>query len=175
MTTLDQQFAQFAVDLGGERSRTDTSDVRLGDANNGGNVSRTQARTRAGASGHGVRRGHKRVGAVIEIKKRGLRTLEQDATPTRQCVVHDADGVVNHRRQQWRKLIEVLGADVLGAHCWTVIDLGEHQVLFAQHDVKLFAEDFCVEQVLHPQPNSRRLVGVRGPNAPLRGAQGVLT
>jgi hypothetical protein len=101
-------------------------------------------------------------------------TNGEDAPAAAQGAVHDAHGVVDHRSDLGRHLVQVLRADVARVHRGAVVDLCQHEVLLTQHDVELLAKDLRVEQVLHPQPHSRRLVRVRGTDASLRRAERVL-
>ena len=69
----------MALDLARERALADARDVRLRDADDLVDPVRPDAEAHGRAGGDGARRGDERVRAVVEIEKRSLRTLEEDA------------------------------------------------------------------------------------------------
>ena len=89
-------------------------------------------------------------------------------------LVHELDGVADHRCHGRRHLVEVLGGDLVAVEGEPVVDLGEDGVLLPEDDVELLAEDLRVEQVLHAKPDPGRLVGIGGPDPALGGAELVL-
>ena len=64
---------------------------------------------------------------------------------------------------------------LVGVERQPVVDLREDTVLLAQRELELLAEDLRVEQVLHPEADAQRLVGIGGPDPALRRPQLVLT
>ena len=75
---LDHALADLVVELGGERAAADPGDVRLGDTDDRsiafGPIPDAGART----ARRRVRRGHERVGAVVDVEQRALGTFEED-------------------------------------------------------------------------------------------------
>ena len=130
--------------------------------------------TGAGAAGDGVRGGDEGIGAVVEVEEGGLGALEQDLAALVHGVVDHADGVAHHRLDARGVLAQVAVGDVAGVEGQPVVDLGQDGVLLLEHDVELLAEDLGVEEVLDPQADPGRLVGVGGADAALGRAQRVL-
>ena len=108
---------------------------------------------------------------MVEVEERGLRALEEDVLAGGERVVHERDGVGDHRLDARRQLAEVAVGDVVGRQRQPVVHLGQHKVLLLEHHLELLAEDLRVEQVLHPQAHARRLVRVGGPDPPFGRAQ----
>ena len=111
---------------------------------------------------------------MVEVEERRLRALEQHPLAGVERLVHEVHGVVDQRREARRQYAEVLLGDLLRVDRQPVVDLGEHAVLLAQHEVELLAEDLRVEQVLHAQADAHRLVGVGRADAALGRAELVL-
>ena len=123
-------------------------------------VTRAQPAPSAGAARDRVGRGHEGVGAVIEVEERGLGPFEEDLAAGVQRVVDHADGVAHHRLDPGGVLAQVAVGDVLGVEGKAVVHLGQDGVLLLEDDVELLAEDLRVEEVLDPQADPGRLVGV---------------
>ena len=174
VTPVDQGLADLVGELRRERSAAHPGDVGLGDPDDLVDVARPDARPGAGAAGDRVGGGHEGIRAVVEVEERGLGALEQDVRAPFEGVVQEAHRVGHHRGDAGGQLVEVQAADVVGRQRQAVVDLGQDLVLLLQDDVELLAEDLGVEEVLDPQSDPRRLVGVGGPDAPLGGAQLVL-
>ena len=104
---LDQEVADAVEQLGRERPGADAGRVRLGDADDPVDVARPDAGAGAGAAGHRVRRGHERIGAVVEVEEGGLGAFEQDVLAGLERLVHEPDGVGDVGRQPGRELVEV--------------------------------------------------------------------
>ena len=110
---------------------------------------------------------------MIEVEQHALRALE-----------HHVLAVVERSVEQRRRVDDVrldaigerhvLLDDAVGVERQPVVDLREDQVLLAEHDLELLAEDLLVEQVLDAQPDARRLVAVGRTDAALRRAERVL-
>ena len=108
---------------------------------------------------------------MIQIEERGLRPFEQDVLTGGERVVNEIDRVGDVRLETRQTDVEVLVGDLVGVQRELVEDLGQDLVLLLEHDIELLAEDLRVEQVLDANADSRRLVGVRGSDASLRGAE----
>ena len=86
----------------------------------------------------------------------------------------DADGVAHHGLDPGGVLAQVAVRDVAGGQRKPVVDLGQDGVLLLEGHVELLAEDLGVEEVLDPEADPGRLVGVGRPDAALGRAQSVL-
>ena len=89
-------------------------------------------------------------------------------------VVHHADGVAHHGLDAGGVLAQVAVRDLAGVQGQPVVHLGQDGVLLLEDDVELLAEDLGVEEVLDPEPDTGRLVGVGGADAALGRPEGVL-
>src|SRR5690606_35134653 len=74
-----EELADFVILLRRERPLAYTSRIGLGYAEHITDRARTHAGSDCSLSGNRIRRGHKGIGAVIDIEQGALRTLEQDA------------------------------------------------------------------------------------------------
>ena len=168
-----QPFAHLVVELRRERSRAHPCDVGLHDAHHPVDPLGADAGAREGAAGDRVRGGHERVRAVVEVEQHALRALEHH-------VLAVAQGPVEQRSRVDDLGLDPVGErhvllhDALGIQRQAVVDLREDQVLLAQDDLELLAEDLLVEQVLDPQADPRGLVAVGGADPALRRAERVL-
>jgi probable phosphoglycerate mutase len=88
--------------------------------------------------------------------------------------VDQAHRVGDHRLDAGPQVAQVGIGDVVGRQREPVVDLGQDQVLLFEDDLELLPEDLGVEQVLDPQADAGRLVGVGRADTPLGGAQAVL-
>src|SRR5688572_1577064 len=76
---LTEIFAPFVLLLGRERAFPDPRGISLGDAEHIADGARPDAGPGRRLPGHGVGGGHERIGAVVDIEERALRSLEEDA------------------------------------------------------------------------------------------------
>jgi hypothetical protein len=159
----DEVIADVIEQFGGERARTDTGHVGLGDADDPRDVSGADTGAGARAAGNRIRRGHERIRAVIEIEERRLRAFEEHVLSRVEGLVDKPDRVRDVRLEPRPADLEILAADHVDVDGELVVDLGQHGIDGVQHDLELLPEDLGVEQVLHAQPYPHRLVGVRGP------------
>ena len=171
---VDEQVAGLVEQLGGERPGADAGDVGLGDADDPVDVHGADAGPGAGTAGHRVRRRDVGVRPVVEVEEGRLGALEQDLLAGVEGLVDEADRVGDERLDAGPAHLEVLLAQVVEVEGQLVVDLGQHGVLLAQRGVELLAEDLGVEQVLDPDADAARLVGVGRADAPLGGADLVL-
>ena len=161
--------AEVVVELGRERAGADAGGVGLGDPPDLVDVLRADAGAGAGAAGHDVGRGHERIGAVVDVEQRALGALEEDGA-----------AAVEHVPREPRRVGDVLldpvavGQVVLGHRLQ--VELGRLGVraqlepLGLERRGDLLAQDLLVQQVLHPDAEPGRLVGVAGPDPAARGA-----
>ena len=147
---IDEVVADLVEQLGGERTRADSRDVRLRDTDDALDVARADTGAGARAAGHRVGRGDERVRAVVEIEEGRLRTLEQDVLAGLKCVVHDRNGVADVRDDPRGARVEILRGDLVGVDRLLVEDLGEHLVGVAEDDIKLGPEDLGIGEILDP-------------------------
>ena len=167
---LHEQIPDVVLLLGREGPRADPGDIGLGDADDAVDVPGPEARPGAGAAGDRVGGGDEGVGAVVEIEEGGLGPLEQDLAFEVQGVVDHADGVAHHGLYAGGVLAEVAVRDLPGVQREAVVHLGQDGVLLLEGHVELLAEDLRVEEVLDPEPDAGRLVGIGGTDAALGGA-----
>jgi hypothetical protein len=71
-------------------------------------------------------------------------------------------------------LTQVAVGDLAGVQRQPVVHLGQHRVLLLERHIQLLAEDLRVEEVLDPEPDAGRLVGVGRADTALGRPQGVL-
>ena len=171
---LDEELADVVLLLGRERPGADPGDVGLGDADHPLDVPWPEPRAGAGAAGHRVGGGDEGVGPVVEVEEGGLGALEQHLAALVHGVVDHAHRVAHHGLDTRRVLAQVARRDVAGVQREAVVDLGQDGVLLLEGHVELLAEDLGVEEVLDPDADAGRLVGVRGADAALGRPQRVL-
>ena len=128
----------------------------------------TPAPTHA-APGHGVGRGHERIGAVVDVEHRPLCALEDDDLAVVQRPVGE-------RRRIGDELLEAVAeGQVLVAHRLQVQgrvarEWAQAQPLGLERGHDLLLEDLLVEHVLHADAQAGGLVGVARADAALRRA-----
>ena len=108
---------------------------------------------------------------MVEIEEGRLRPFEEDVLAGLECVVHDRNGVADVRDDPRRARLEVLGGDLVGVDRLLVEDLGEHLVGVAEDNIELGPEDLGIGEILDPQADTHRLVGVCRADAPLGRAE----
>ena len=146
--------------------------VGLGDADDPVDVARADAGAGARAAGHRVRRRDEGIRAVVEVEERGLRALEQHVLAGLERLVHQADGVGDVRLEPRRELAEVAVGDLVGRRAAGGCRPWPGRRSSPCSTTSSFCpEDLRVEQVLHPQADAQRLVGVGRADAPPGGAE----
>ncbi len=152
-------FLVGAFDLGREGPLADAGHVRLGDADDRVDPVRADPDADGGRAGDGARRGHERIGAVVEVEQRSLGAFEEDEAPLAQRAVDEQGGVGDVGPQPLREDLvarrQLLQLERLGA-----VDALEPDVLLGERDLDLLAQDLRLEQVLDSDPEPRRLVRV---------------
>ena len=168
-----QVLAPLVEQLRGERPRSHARGVGLDDPERARDARRADARPHARAAGRRVRRGDERVRAVVDVEHGGLTALHEDGLATVEGLVEHERGIAHHRLEPVGEGPEVLHhlVDLDGP---AVVDLDEDLVLEMQRGLDLLPQDRLVEHVLHAQPHAGDLVGVRRPDAPAGGADGLL-
>ena len=166
---LAQLRAERVVELGGKRSGAHARGVGLGDAPDVVERAGTHARARPRRAGDRVRRGHERIGAVVDVEQSALGTLE-----------HHEAALVEHAPRDRRRVGDEglepvpVGPVLLGHR--VKVELRQlrvrpqHQALGLHRRVDLLAQDVLVEEVLHADAESSRLVRVAGADAAPGGA-----
>ena len=123
----------------------------------------------AGRGADRVRRGHERIGAVVDVQQRALGALEDDAAAGVQHVPRELGRVGDVLRDP-----VPVGQVVLGHRLQ--VELGRLRVRAQREPLglhrgdDLLLEDLLVEQVLDADAQARGLVGVAGADAAPRGA-----
>ena len=95
--------------LGRQRPFADARGVGLHHADDAVHAVRRHARAGAGAARGGVRGGHERIGAVIDVQERALRAFEQDVLAAPHGLVQQDDRVGDER-------LEVIAGGAIVAH-----------------------------------------------------------
>ncbi len=111
---------------------------------------------------------------MVEVEERGLGALEEHILAGLQGLVNHAHRVGHVGHHAVTYLTEVGLGQLIDVEGQPVVHPGEHLIFLVEHRLELLAEDFRVEQVLHPDAHPHRLIGVRGTDAPLGRAQLVL-
>ena len=96
---LADLLLERAADLGGQRSGAHAGGVGLGDAQHAVDARGRDAEAGERAPGRRRRRGHERVGPVVDVEQRGLRAFEEDRVALRDLALHDDRGVADARPQ----------------------------------------------------------------------------
>ena len=158
--------------LGRQRPFAHARGVGLHHAHHAVHAMRRDARAGAGAAGRGVRGGHERIGAVINVQEGALRALEQDVIAAAQRLVQQNDRVGDKRLQVIARRavvrMDLLERQRLGAEGF------EHLVVLLDPGFELALEARRVDQVDHAQARPRRLVAVGRADAALGRANLVL-
>ncbi len=168
----------FAFDLTRERALAHACHVRLGDADDLVDPIRTDPEADRRAGGDRAGRGDERVGPVVEVEQRPLGALEQDASTGVQRLV-DEERRVRHVGSQSVGVSQSGLEHDSRVERLELVHALEPDVLLGHGQLDLLAQDLRVEQVLHANPDSCRLVGVgRADPAPrrpdLQGAESTL-
>src|SRR5579875_2254509 len=121
---LDEQVAGLVEKLGGERTRPDAGDVRLGDPDHRRHVPRADTGAHARPARDRVGGCDERIGAVGEIQEGGLRAFEQDVAARGERLVDDRHRVSDELGQPGRVLAEVALGYRRGAEREPVVHLG---------------------------------------------------
>ena len=129
MTDIDERITDLVSEFRGERTSTDTGDIGLGDADHRVDIARTDTGTHTRSAGDGVRGGHERIGAVIEIEEGGLCTFEQHVLTGLERVMHHTDRITDHRSKTRRAQVQILISDGVAIQWELVEHLGEDGVL----------------------------------------------
>ena len=159
----------FAFDLARERALAHARHVRLGDADDLVDPIRTDPEADRRAGGDRAGRGDERVGAVVEVEQRPLGALEQDASTGVQRAGRRAATCPPRREPVGRRVAERPRARRRRVERLELVHALQPDVLLGHGELDLLAQDLRVEQVLHANPDSRRLVGVgRADPAPRR-------
>src|SRR5262249_55686617 len=129
-----------------------------------GDPGRPDAGPGAGAARGGRGGRDERVGAVVHVEHGGLSALEQHDPALVQGPAQGQPGVGHVGAEPVCEPL-VVGRDGLRVDAAAVVDLAQHLVLLAQHELQLLAQDAGVEQVLDTDPDPGDLVAVGGPDA----------
>ena len=152
-------------DLARERALADTRDVRLCDAQHLVDPLRPDPEAHRGAGRDRARRRDERVRAVIEIEQRALGAFEEDAlagSRSARSTSSDVSATYGASRSAKPSCVD---DDVLDVERLEVVHALQPDVLLRDRELELLPEDLRVEQVLHADPDARRLVRVRRADA----------
>ena len=98
---------------------------------------------------------------MVEVEQRALRSLEEDALAVVERPVDEQRGVGDERPQPLGEALVARG-DVVQLERLLLVDALQPDVLLGERDLDLLPQDLGIEQVLDPDPEPCRLVGVRG-------------
>ena len=166
---LADAVAELVVELRRERARADTRGVGLHHAPDRVDVLGANPCADARGTRHGVRRRDERIGAVVDVEERALGALEDHQAIAVERLPDDLRGVRDVLLEPVAERAVLLGhgmqveRGVLGVR-------PQGEALGLERGVDLLPQDLLVEQVLHADPEPRRLVRVAGPDAAARGA-----
>jgi hypothetical protein len=148
-----------ALDLGREGALADAGDVGLRNADDAVDAGRADSDARRRGAGDRVRGGDERIRAVVEVEQGSLGAFQQHALSCPERSIDEQRGIRDvgsePRRVLFHLFCEALDFERLGP-----VDSLEQDVLLRECGLKLLAQNLPVEDVLDPDPDSRRLVGV---------------
>src|SRR5690606_28341185 len=150
----------------------DTRGVGLDDAEHVIEVTRADAGAGGSAAGRGVRRGHVRVGAEVDVEQRALRALEKDVAAFAVNAVQGLGDVGHHRRELLAER-EVLLQRLLEVDRLDLVIVPQHEVVEVEDLAELGGEAFPVQQVAEAHRAARDLVLVGRADAAAGGADGI--
>ena len=165
-----QVLAVFIEQLGRKRSRADPRGVGLHDAEHVIEHARSDAGAGGGAAGGGVRRGHERIGADVDIEHRALRAFEH-AHWRPALAAAPAPPVTSTSSGRSRSAYSSCSSSVRWKSTggWREIAL-QHEVVEVQHLAELGGEAIALEQIGHAHRAARHLVLVGRSDAAAGGA-----
>jgi hypothetical protein len=146
VAALAQMLAVGVVQLRGEGAAADAGGVGLGHADHGVDVLRGHAEAGADAAYDGVRGGHERVRAVVDVEHHPLRAFEHDPFAGPDVLV-DPDGTVGDARRQDLAEAQVVVVELRGIERLRVVDAGEHGVALDAGELDLLFQDHRIEEV----------------------------
>ena len=162
-----QQVGNHLV-LGRQRAFAHARRVSLHHAHYAVHTMRRHTRTRAGPTRRGVRGGHERIRAVVNVQERALGAFEQDVGLLADRVMQEHHGV-GHQRLQILAGRVVFGENFLKGQLLGTQRL-EHTVVFFDARGQLHFEERGINQITHAQAHAGGLVAIRRANAALGGA-----
>ena len=166
---LAHALLRLALDLGRERALADAGHVGLRDAEDLVDAVRADAEADRRPGRDRARRGDERVRAVVEVEQRSLGALEEHVVAVAERAIDEERRVCHVRAQPLRIALVGVG-DLLEVERLDLVHALEPDVLLRDRELDLLAQDLRVEQVLHADPDPRRLVGVRRADAAAGGA-----
>ena len=154
-----QRICEIAGELARKRSRADARRIALADAEHRVEVARPDAGAAEDRARDAIRRGHVRVGAVIDIEHRAVGALEQHALAGVDRLAHERARVAQIREQPaarfFHRVDRLVGLDRFGfEQCFQV------GVLLDDIAAELLFEEFEIEQIFESQSHPRHLVFV---------------
>ena len=161
-------LADLVRQLGRERAAADPGRVGLGDAEHKADGARRDPRPGRGLPRERVRRGHERIGAVIDIEHRALRAFEQDAAALAPRLVEQPPhrlGIGQDARRDRAQLGEQLAAVDL-----RLVEPAQQRVVVQQQRFEPRLRAPRVGEVADPDRPAPDLVLIGGTDAATGGA-----
>ena len=168
LAPLAEGPADLVVELRREGSAADAGRVRLGDAENVVEHTRSQTGPSRRLSGDGGRRRHERIGAVIDVEHGALGALEQDPLSGPANLVKGLPHGVGVRQNAGR-YGQQLGKQLAVVH-FRHAEAAQQGIVMKEQGVELFRDHLGVGEVAEADRPAADLVFVRGTDASPGGA-----
>ena len=154
-----QRIGEIAGELARKRARADSRRISLADAEHRFEIARPDAGAAEDCARDATRRGHVRVGAVIDVEHRAVGALEQHALAGVDRLADERAGVAQIREQPaarfFHRVDRFVGLDRLGLEqCFQV------RVLLDDVAAEFLLEKFEIEQIFEAQSHPSHLVFV---------------
>ena len=160
---LAEELANLVVLLRRERSLADAGRIGLGDAEYIADTARPHAGACRRLSGGRVRRGHKGIGAVVDVQQCALRALEQDARAALAVLVEDFPNPVDIGNDRVRNRAQLLHQRLV--RDFVIAEATAKRVVMGQQPVDFRRQRFHVLQVHRPDRATADLVLIGGADA----------
>ena len=158
-----QKLAHLIEQLSGERASTHTGGVRLLNTDHTGNAGGANTRTHTGAPSSRVRRGNKRVGAVIDVKEGRLAALHKQGFTLIKRLIEQLSSINNHGLKPLSEREEIIH-NLVHLNMAAVIHLHQQLILLPQRALNLLPQNRLIQNILHTNTQAAHLIHIGGPN-----------
>ena len=166
VAAIAKPLASVVEELRGEGSGADASGISLGNPPHLIDVRWADACAYARRAGNRIRGGDEGIGAVVEVEKGGLGTLEEDEAVRVKRIPADLGRVGDMRLEAVAVALVLLG-DGMKVELRVALERAQELALRLERSHDLLPQDLRVEHVLDADAKARRLVGVAGADAAL--------